>query len=131
MIGALWNGMSGIIAYDKGISVESNNAANISTVGHKRDSITFEDILYSYDYGKGVNTQSISKDFEQGNIRPTNSNIDVAIDGKGFFIVQDKSGQNFYTRAGNFIQAEDGFLKTQDNLNVMGLIPQQKKSYFF
>lgn len=99
MIGALWNGMSGIIAYDKGISVESNNAANISTVGHKRDSITFEDILYSYDYGKGVNTQSISKDFEQGNIRPTNSNIDVAIDGKGFFIVQDKSGQNFYTRA--------------------------------
>ena len=45
MIGALWNGMSGIIAYDKGISVESNNAANISTVGHKRDSITFEDIL--------------------------------------------------------------------------------------
>ena len=127
MIGALWNGMSGIIAYDKGISVESNNAANISTVGHKRDSITFEDILYSYDYGKGVNTQSISKDFEQGNIRPTNSNIDVAIDGKGFFIVQDKSGQNFYTRAGNFIQAEDGFLKTQDNLNVMGLIPQQKR----
>lgn len=127
MIGALWNGMSGIVSYEKGLNVESNNAANISTVGHKKDLITFEDALYTYGYGKGVNTQTISKQFEQGNLKPTNSNIDVGIDGKGFFIVQDKNGQNFYTRAGNFIQAEDGFLKTQDNLNVMGLTPQQKR----
>ena len=127
MIGALWNGMSGIIAHERGIAVESNNAANISTVGHKKDSISFEDILYSQSYGRGVNVESISKQFGQGNITPTNSNIDVAIDGKGFFIVQDKAGKNFYTRAGNFIQAEDGFLKTQDSLNIMGLIPQQKR----
>ncbi len=127
MIGALWNGMSGIISYEKGINVEANNSSNISTVGHKKDQITFEDVLYSHRYGKGVSTQSINKQFEQGNLKPTNSNIDVAIDGKGFFIVQDKNGQKFYTRAGNFIQAEDGFLKTQDNLNLLGLIPQQKK----
>lgn len=127
MIGALWNGMSGIISYDKGIEVESNNAANISTVGHKKDSISFQDALYSQGYGKGVNIDRISKQFTQGNITPTDSNIDVAIDGKGFFIVQDNAGKSFYTRAGNFIQAEDGFLKTQDSLKVMGLIPQEKK----
>lgn len=127
MIGALWNGMSGIISYEKGLNVEANNAANISTVGHKKDTISFEDALYSSRFGKGVNTQGISKTFEQGNIRPTQSNIDVAIDGKGFFIVKDDGGKTFYTRAGNFIQAEDGFLKTQNNLNVMGIIPQQKK----
>src|SRR5574344_207462 len=127
MIGALWNGMSGIISYEKGLNVEANNAANISTVGHKKDTISFEDALYSSRFGKGVITQGISKTFAQGNIRPTQSNIDVAIDGKGFFIVKDDGGKTFYTRAGNFIQAEDGFLKTQNNLNVMGIIPQQKK----
>ncbi len=127
MIGALWNGMSGIISYDRGINVEANNAANISTIGHKKDSITFEDVLYSHRYGKGVNTQSISKQFEQGNLRPTTSNLDVGINGKGFFIVQSPNGDKYYTRAGNFIQAEDGFLKSQDNLNVLGLTPQQKR----
>ncbi len=93
----------------------------------KKDSITFEDVLYSHRYGKGVNTQSISKQFEQGNLKPTTSNLDVGINGKGFFIVQAPNGDKYYTRAGNFIQAEDGFLKTQDNLNVLGLTPQQKR----
>ncbi|MDK2041922.1 flagellar hook-basal body complex protein [Aliarcobacter butzleri] len=127
MISALWNGVSGISNYDKGISVESNNIANSSTTGHKLDEITFADMLYTNGgYGKGVTTQSISKQFGQGNINPTSGNLDVAINGKGFFIVTDKAGETYYTRAGNFKQTKDGWLQTQDGMNVLGLVPQNK-----
>lgn len=47
MIGSLWNGMSGIWQQDKGISIESNNIGNANTVGHKKDEISFSDLLYS------------------------------------------------------------------------------------
>ncbi|MEN5407708.1 flagellar hook-basal body complex protein [Aliarcobacter butzleri] len=127
MISALWNGVSGISNYDKGISVESNNIANSSTTGHKLDEITFADMLYTNGgYGKGVTTQSISKQFRQGNINPTSGNLDVAINGKGFFIVTDKAGETYYTRAGDFKQTKDGWLQTQDGMNVLGLVPQNK-----
>ncbi|MCT7604194.1 flagellar hook-basal body complex protein [Aliarcobacter butzleri] len=127
MISALWNGVSGISNYDKGISVESNNIANSSTTGHKLDEITFADMLYTNGgYGKGVTTQSISKQFGQGNINPTSGNLDVAINGKGFFIVTDKAGETYYTRAGDFKQTKDGWLQTQDGMNVLGLVPQSK-----
>ncbi|MCT7610957.1 flagellar hook-basal body complex protein [Aliarcobacter butzleri] len=127
MISALWNGVSGISNYDKGISVESNNIANSSTTGHKLDEITFADMLYTDGgYGKGVTTQSISKQFGQGNINPTSGNLDVAINGKGFFIVTDKAGETYYTRAGDFKQTKDGWLQTQDGMNVLGLVPQNK-----
>ncbi|BAK74265.1 flagellar hook-basal body complex protein [Arcobacter sp. L] len=127
MIGALWNGMSGISTYDKAISVESNNVSNVNTVGHKLDNITFEDMLYKSGYGKGVGTQSIDKQFTQGNIKPTNVNLDVAIEGDGFFVVSQRTnGDIFYTRAGDFQQAEDGLLETQDHMKVLGLTPQNR-----
>lgn len=129
MISALWNGVSGITSYEKGIGVQSNNIANANSLAFKQDEISFEDLIYANDRaGKGVKYQDISKDFSQGNLNPTNSNIDVAIDGKGFFIVQDNAGKNFYTRAGNFIRAEDGFLKTQGDLKVMGFTSQIKST---
>ena len=91
MIGAMWNGVSGIWNHDKGIAVESNNLANSNTVGHKKDQISFSDVLYSQaGFGKGVQTQSISKQFEQGNIVQSGVGIDVAIDGKGFFVVKSR-----------------------------------------
>ncbi|MCG3717209.1 flagellar hook-basal body complex protein, partial [Aliarcobacter butzleri] len=73
-----------------------------------------------------VTTQSISKQFGQGNINPTSGNLDVAINGKGFFIVTDKAGETYYTRAGDFKQTKDGWLQTQDGMNVLGLVPQNK-----
>ena len=55
MIGAMWNGVSGIWNHDKGIAVESNNLANSNTVGYKKDQISFSDLLYSQEgFGKGV-----------------------------------------------------------------------------
>ena len=55
MIGAMWNGVSGIWNHDKSIAVESNNLANSNTVGYKKDQISFSDLLYSQEgFGKGV-----------------------------------------------------------------------------
>ena len=129
MIGAMWNGVSGIWNHDKGIAVESNNLANSNTVGHKKDQISFSDLLYSQEgFGKGVQTDSISKQFEQGNIVQSGVGIDVAIEGKGFFVVKSRENPNeiYYTRAGNLVQAKDGFLVTQDDFKIQGLVPQSK-----
>ncbi|WP_164469055.1 flagellar hook-basal body complex protein [Aliarcobacter cryaerophilus] len=129
MIGAMWNGIAGIWQHDKGIAVESNNLANSNTVGHKKDQISFSDLLYSQaGFGKGVQTQSISKQFEQGNIVQSGVGIDVAIEGKGFFVVKSRENPNeiYYTRAGNLVQAKDGFLTTQDDYKIQGLVPQSK-----
>ncbi len=129
MIGAMWNGIAGIWQHDKGIAVESNNLANSNTVGHKKDQISFSDVLYNQaGFGKGVQTQTISKQFEQGNIVGTGVGIDVAIEGKGFFVVKSRENPNeiYYTRAGNLVQAKDGFLVTQDDYKIQGLVPQSK-----
>ena len=129
MIGAMWNGVSGIWNHDKGIAVESNNLANSNTVGHKKDQISFSDVLYNQaGFGKGVQTQTISKQFEQGNIVQSGVGIDVAIEGKGFFVVKSRENPNeiYYTRAGNLVQAKDGFLVTQDDFKIQGLVPQSK-----
>ena len=129
MIGAMWNGIAGIWQHDKGIGVESNNLANSNTVGHKKDQISFSDLLYSQGgFGKGVQTESISKQFEQGNIVQSGVGIDVAIEGKGFFVVKSRENPNeiYYTRAGNLVQAKDGFLVTQDDYKIQGLVPQSK-----
>ena len=129
MIGAMWNGIAGIWQHDKGIAVESNNLANSNTVGHKKDQISFSDLLYSQaGFGKGVQTQTISKQFEQGNIVGSGVGIDVAIEGKGFFVVKSRENPNeiYYTRAGNLVQAKDGFLTTQDDYKIQGLVPQSK-----
>ena len=128
MIGAMWNGVSGIWNHDKGIAVESNNLANSNTVGHKKDQISFSDVLYSQaGFGKGVQTDTVSKSFTQGQITGTGVGIDVAIEGKGFFVVKNRADDSIaYTRAGNLVQAKDGFLVTQDDYKIQGLVPQSK-----
>ena len=103
--------------------------ANSNTVGHKKDQISFSDLLYSQGgFGKGVQTDSISKQFGQGNIVQSGVGIDVAIEGKGFFVVKSRENPNeiYYTRAGNLVQAKDGFLVTQDDYKIQGLVPQSK-----
>ncbi|MDD2888634.1 MAG: flagellar hook-basal body complex protein [Aliarcobacter sp.] len=126
MISALWNGISGLNTFQKAINVESNNATNVGTLGYKSDVVSFEDMMYQNRYGKGSNVQSVTKAMsEQGGIKFTNYTFDVAIEGKGYFMVRDiksdGTAQNYYTRSGNFKMASDGFLKTQSDMNILGL----------
>lgn len=125
MISGLWNGYSGLTAFEKALNVESNNSTNVNTIGHKADDIRFEDMMYQYGYGKGTGIDSVSKVMTQGNVKLTNNVYDVAIEGKGYFIVSErKTNETFYTRAGNFYMAEDGLLQTQNGMKVLGLTPQ-------
>lgn len=126
MIGSLWNGISGLNSFEKALSSESNNISNVSTIGYKEDVITFEDMMYNNRYGKGTRVEAVTKAMsQQGGIKLTNSDYDVAIEGKGYFIVGDLADngkvERFYTRAGNFKIAEDGILKTQNDMNILGL----------
>lgn len=127
MIGAMFNGMTGIASFDRAIAVESNNVSNTATIGHKEDQVRFEDMIYKKGFGKGTSVQTIQKNFFQGEIQVTNVNLDVAIEGNGFFVVKERTtGDIYYTRAGNFQQAEDGLLETQEKYKVLGLSPQEK-----
>lgn len=122
MIGALWNGVSGVATQTVGINVESNNATNVNSIGHKSDSVTFEDLMYNGGYGSGVTTQLIRKDFDQGNIKITGVDYDAAIEGDGFFMVEESTtGNDYYTRAGNFKMNADGTLRTQFDDYVLGV----------
>lgn len=126
MIGSLWNGISGLNSFDKALGSESNNIANVSTVGYKEDNISFADMMYQNGYGKGVSVENVSKSIsQQGGIKLTNSAYDMAIEGKGFFIIGDISdsgiSETYYTRAGNFKVSENDILQTQDDMNVLGL----------
>lgn len=127
MMGALFNGITGLTSFERAISVEGNNVSNTTTIGHKEDQVRFEDMIYNRGYGKGVGIQTIQKNFLQGDVQITNVNLDVAIEGKGFFIVSERgTGDIFYSRAGNFKQAADGLLETQEGFKVLGLSPQQQ-----
>lgn len=125
MISGLWNGISGLNSHEKALSTKSNNIANVNTIGHKADTISFQDMMYQSRIGKGAGVQSIEKDFSQGSLKVTGNGLDVAISGKGFFMIHDPlENQRFYTRAGNFKMGVDGTLNTPDNKQVLGLPSQ-------
>jgi flagellar hook protein FlgE len=130
MIGGLWNGLTGLATFEKALNVESNNSTNVNTVGYKEDVINFADLMYQRNgagqYGKGSNVATVSKAmYQQGNVKITNNPYDVAIEGRGYFIVENLNTkgerETFYTRAGNFKINENGILKTQNDMNILGL----------
>src|SRR5271169_6459126 len=108
--GAIDNSSGALNAVDKGMSVVSNNMANINTDGFKGSRVLFGDVLNSVlgqtspdDIGNGVDVQAVMTQFADGTIQNTNNPLDFAISGDGFFKVQDTSrNEMFYTRAGAF-----------------------------
>lgn len=125
MIGGLWNGLSGLSSFEKALNVESNNITNVNTVAYKSDDIKFEDLMYQNGYGKGSSVQTVDKNVTQGSLNLTGNSYDIAINGKGYFIVANRTdGDISYTRAGNFQMASDGLLQTASGEKVLGLTPQ-------
>lgn len=120
MIRALYTAATGMQAQDLNISVISNNLANVNTNGFKRSRADFQDLMYQtlrlvgtvsetgnqvptgIQLGLGVKPASIQKIFLQGDFVQTQSELDVAIEGKGFFQVTLPDGTIGYTRAGSF-----------------------------
>ncbi|MCS6897793.1 MAG: flagellar hook-basal body complex protein, partial [Nitrospira sp.] len=110
ILSSLFTGVSGLNANGMALSVIGNNIANLSTVGFKGSRATFADLISSsitggagaIQTGIGVALTSVQGNFSQGSLASSSNVLDLAIDGNGFFILEDAQGARFYSRAGIF-----------------------------
>ena len=116
--------LSGLDAASIDLSVTGNNIANAATTGFKSSRAEFVDVFATSfsgvsgnTPGSGVRVSSVSQQFGQGNIEFTASNLDMAINGEGFFIVSD-DGTDTYTRAGAFKTDREGFVVDSSGRNL-------------
>ncbi len=121
--------LSGLNANQVGVDAVGNNLANLNTVGYKEETVNFYDLVASSlgigngqtSVGLGTGAPTVTQNFTQGSIQPTSGPLDGAIQGDGFFIVQDpSSGAIEYTRAGNFQVDKNGTLETATGQYVQG-----------
>ena len=124
---AFQHGLSGLNAASKNLDVIGNNIANSNTTGFKSSRAEFADMVAASmgagggsSYGIGVEVAAVAQQFSQGNVTVTGNNLDVAINGNGFFKVQQPDGSAAYTRAGNFKLDKTGDLVTNGGAQVMG-----------
>ncbi len=134
MFRALHVAATGMAAQETHLEGISNNIANANTVGYKKQRIDFQDLLYQQvrapgtptgattqlptglQLGNGVRVVSTSRQFVQGSIIQTNNQLDVAIEGNGFFAVQQEDGTIAYTRSGTLQTDGQGRLTTPEGL---------------
>jgi flagellar hook protein FlgE len=137
---SLFIGVTGLTAYQQQIDVISNNIANTGTTGYKGQNVTFQDLLYQssgfasaptqtnggvnpQEVGNGVKIGTIDTNFQQGGLQTTGVNTDLAINGNGFFVLNNTQGTGTpsYTRDGAFSLNENGLLyDPSSGLAVMG-----------
>ena len=121
-------GLSGLNGASKSLDVIGNNIANANTVGMKYSRTEFSALVASQlgaaggsaGPGIGVAVGTIAQQFTQGNISITGNNLDVAINGGGFFQITQPDGSTAYTRDGQFKLDSAGNLITNGGANVMG-----------
>lgn len=132
MLRTLWTAATGMQAQNLNIDVISNNLANVNTVGFKRSRADFQDLLYEtlrpagvasaagnevptgIQIGHGVRPVATQKIFLQGDFQHTKNQLDMAIEGAGFFQVLQPNGETAYTRAGAFKVDGEGRAVTSD-----------------
>ncbi|MBO0903584.1 flagellar hook protein FlgE [Jiella sonneratiae] len=106
--GVFRTSVSGMNAQANRLSAISDNISNSSTDGYKRSEAEFSTLVIAQSGGQynsgSVKTETRQYVSTQGSIAATSSSTDVAISGDGFFVVQDNTGREFYTRAGSFVQ---------------------------
>jgi flagellar hook protein FlgE len=121
--------LSGLQANSDALSVTANNLANLNTIGYKTQRPLFQDLFYQQvgtsgdgnpeQVGVGTNIQAIDSQFTQGTIQSSGVPTDVAIQGNGFFVL-DNNGERLFTRAGDFSISNSGDLLAKDGANVLG-----------
>ena len=133
---ALSTAATGMMAMELNVQVISNNLANMTTTGYKRQRAEFQDLLYDHvsrigtqtsaqgnilpvgiDLGSGVKTVGTPRLMTQGTLTQTNGSLDLAIRGDGFFKVQQPDGTYTYTRDGSFqMDAQGRIVTAQGNV---------------
>ena len=130
MLPALWVAKTGLAAQDTNLTTISNNLANVSTTGFKRDRAEFQDLLYQIkrqpgaqstqdselpsglQVGTGVRIVGTQKNFAAGSLQTTEQPLDLAINGRGFFQIMQPDGTTSYTRDGTFHLDSNGQIVT-------------------
>lgn len=129
---SLWTSTTGMSAQNLNLDVIANNLANVSTTGFKKSRADFQDLIYQVvkvpgsptstdtrsptgiQVGLGVRPGAVTKIFTEGDIVQTGNDLDVAIEGDGFFQIELPDGNLAYTRAGAFKRDGDGRVTTSD-----------------
>jgi flagellar basal-body rod protein FlgG len=141
MINSLWISKTGMEAQQMQLDVISNNLANVSTNGFKKSHAVFEDLMYQnlrqvgsntseqstlptgLQVGLGVRTVATSRNFTQGNLQQTSNNLDVAVQGNGFFQLTMPDGTIGYTRDGAFQIDSQGRMVNSSGLPWPAALP--------
>ncbi len=136
MIRSLWIAKTGLDAQQTQLDTITHNLANVSTVGYKRSHAVFEDLLYQnmrqagaqstqqtqlptgLQLGVGVRTVATARVFTQGVLQQTDNKLDIAINGGGFFPIQQPDGTVAYTRDGQFRVDAQGQLVTSNGMPI-------------
>lgn len=149
MLPALWVSKTGLAAQDMNLTTISNNLANVSTTGFKRDRAEFEDLLYQIrrqpggqtsqdsqlpsglQLGTGVRVVGTQKIFTAGSLQTTEQPLDMAVNGRGFFQVLMPDGTVSYTRDGSFHLNSDGQVVTSQGfaLEPAIVLPSEVQSF--
>lgn len=136
MFGAIYIGLSGLQAYSKGLQTVSNNVSNMNTQGFKGADVSFQGIYGAGSQGglefggdqrgsgHGVTLAGTSTNFNQGELRQTSRDLDLAIDGNGFFVLLDGDKQLF-ARTGSFAVDDDGFVVMQGTGHKLAVLDAQ------
>lgn len=139
MMRSMYSGVSGLRIHQTKMDVIGNNIANVNTVGFKASRVTFSEVFSQtiqgasgpnentggtnpMQIGLGAGIGSIDVDMAEGAAQRTDNPLDLKIEGDGFFVVSDVTGNKF-TRAGAFRLDSAGNLVTPDGMNVMGWYP--------
>ncbi|TWI53567.1 flagellar basal-body rod protein FlgG [Pseudomonas duriflava] len=149
MLSALWVSKTGLSAQDMNLTTISNNLANVSTTGFKRDRAEFQDLLYQVrrqpgaqstqdsqlpsglQLGTGVRIVGTQKNFTEGSLQTTDQPLDMAINGRGFFQVLMPDGTVSYTRDGTFHLNADGQVVTANGfpLEPAIVVPAETRTF--
>ncbi|MCJ1909761.1 flagellar hook-basal body complex protein [Planococcus ruber] len=131
MLRSMYSGVSGMKGFQTKLDVIGNNIANVNTIGYKKSTINFQDLLSQNLSGSGVNpmqvglgsmTAAINTIHTPGSSMTTGVGTDLSIMGDGYFVVQDpdNAANRFLTRAGNFVLNSTGQLVNPQGYQVVG-----------
>ncbi len=140
MIRALWTAASGMESQQKSIDVVANNLANVNTAGFKKSRADFQDLMYQnlkttgspstnttqvptgIQIGLGSRLAAVTKIFTTGDFSQTGNELDMAIEGDGFFQIQLPDGTTAYSRSGAFKKDNTGRVVTSDGYPLLPAI---------
>ena len=116
LISALFTGVTGLGTNSQAMEVIGDNISNVNTVGFKSSRAQFADILSTIlsngstnpQVGRGTQLMGVNQSFAQGALEQSDNALDLAIDGSGFFIVNNGEPKNIFTRTGQFRMNDSG-----------------------